>query len=89
VTIRSRNETVVFNHPFRLKGVERLLPGGAYEVVSDDEMIEGLSFPCYRRVLTMIIVPGAPPNGSATEMITISAIDLVDAQRNDKIASGD
>ena len=89
MTIRSRNESVVFNHPFRLKGIERLLPQGTYEVVSDDEMIEGLSFPCYRRVLTMIVVPGAPPNGKAMEMITISAIDLEDAQRNDKIASSD
>ena len=79
MTIRSRNESVVFNHPFRL----------TYEVVSDDEMIEGLSFPCYRRVLTMIVVPGAPPNGKAMEMITISAVDLEDAQRNDKIASSD
>jgi len=87
VTIRSRNETVVFHHPFRLKGIERLLPAGAYEVVSDDEMIEGLSFPCYRRVQTMIMVPGAPPNGAATEMITISAIDLSNAQRNDTIVS--
>jgi hypothetical protein len=87
VTIRSRNETVVFNRPFHLKGVERLLPAGAYEVVSDDEMIEGLSFPCYRRVSTMIMVPGEPPNAADTEMITISAIDLSDAQRNDTIAS--
>jgi hypothetical protein len=52
-------------------------------------MVEGLSLPCYRRVLTKILVPGAPPNGNAMEMITISAIDLEDAQRNDKIASSD
>jgi hypothetical protein len=89
VTIRSRTETVVFDHPFRLKGVDRLLPAGSYEVLTDEEMIEDLSFPCYRRVLTMIMVPGEWPYTSAIEMIATSAIELSDAQRNDKVASRD
>lgn len=66
-----------------------MLPAGSYEVLTDDEMVEGLSFPCYRRVATMIMVPGEPPYGRATEVHTISAIDLSEAQRNDKIASRD
>ena len=44
MTIRSRRETVTFKHPFRIKGIDRLLPPGAYEVITDEEMIEGLSF---------------------------------------------
>ena len=44
MTTRSRRETVHFKHPFRIKGIDRSLPPGAYEVVTDDEMIEGLSF---------------------------------------------
>jgi len=52
-------------------------------------MIEGLSFPSYRRVATMIMVPGEWPFASATEMIATSAIDLADAQRNDKATSVD
>ena len=87
MTIRSRNEMLVFDHPFRLKGIDRLLPAGSYEVLTDEEMIEGLSFPCYRRVSTMIMVPGEPPYGHAIEMIATSAIDLSDAQRNDKVTS--
>jgi hypothetical protein len=54
MTIRSRRETVTFRHPFRIRGIDRLLPPGAYEVVTDEEIIEGLSFPAYRRVATMI-----------------------------------
>lgn len=84
---RSRRETVVFKHPFRIKGVDRQLPAGSYEVVTDEEMIEGLSFASYRRVATMIIVPGAPPHRSAMEMISIGSIDLADAQRIDASAS--
>jgi hypothetical protein len=44
MTIRSRRETITFRHPFRIRGIERLLPAGAYEVVTDGEKIEGLSF---------------------------------------------
>lgn len=79
----------MFENSFRLKGVDRLLPAGSYEVVTDEEMIEGLSFPCYRRVATMIMVPGEWPFATATEMIPTSAIDLSDAQRDDRTASRD
>jgi len=89
VTIRSRRETLAFDRPFHLKGIARLFPAGSYEVVTDEEMIEGLSFPSYRRVATMIMVPGEWPFASATEMIATSAIDLADAQRNDKATSVD
>jgi hypothetical protein len=86
MTTRSRRETVHFKHPFRIEGVDRLLPPGGYEVITDEEMIEGLSFPRFRRVATMIMVPGAPPRQSTMEMISISSIDLSDAQRIDASA---
>jgi len=86
MTTRSRRETVHFKHPFRIRGVDRLLPAGAHEVVTDEEMIEGLSFPCFRRVATMIMVPGASLNISSMEMISISSVDLSDAQRDDASA---
>ena len=57
MTIRSRRETVTFKHPFRIRGIDRLLPAGSYEVITDEEMIEGLSFAAFRRVATMIIIP--------------------------------
>jgi len=44
MTMRSRKETVTFQHPFRINGIDRLLPAGGYEVITDEEMIEGLSF---------------------------------------------
>jgi hypothetical protein len=83
MTTRSRRETVTFQHPFRIKGIDRSLPAGAYEVITDEEMIEGLSFAAYRRVATMIVVPAAPPRSSTMEMISIGSVDLSDAQRID------
>jgi hypothetical protein len=89
VTIPSRTETLVFDHPFRLKGLDRLLPAGSYEILTDEEMIKDLSFSCYRTVLPMIMVPGERPYASAKEMIETSALELSDAQRGDKVASRD
>jgi hypothetical protein len=86
VTTRSRRETVHFKHSFRIGGVDRLLPPGSYEVVTDEEMIEGLSFPCFRRVATLMMIPGAPPRNSTVEMISISSVDLSNAQREDASA---
>ena len=87
MTMRSRRETITFRHPFRIKGIDRLLAAGAYEVITDEEMIEGLSFASFRRVATMIMVPGAPPRSSSMEMISISAIDITDARRDDASAA--
>ena len=89
MTTRTRRETIHFKHPFRIKGIDRQLAPGAYEVITDEEMIEGVSFPSFRRVATMMMVPGAPPQRSAMEMISISAADLTDAQRIDASAPHD
>ena len=87
MTTRSRRETVHFKHPFRIKSIDRLLAPGAYEVITDEEMIEGLSFASFRRVATMIMVPGAVPRISSMEMISIGSVDLSDAQRDDASAA--
>jgi hypothetical protein len=69
MTIRSRRETITFKHPFHIRGLERELPAGAYEVVTDEEMIEGLSFASYRRVATMITVPSEGVRGLARSVL--------------------
>jgi hypothetical protein len=83
MTIRSRREVVTFKHPFRIRGIDRLLPAGAYEVVTDEETIEGLSFAAFRRVATMIKVPAEGSRGLAMEVVSIGPVDLSDAQRID------
>jgi hypothetical protein len=87
MTTRSRRETVHFKHPFRIKGIDRLLAPGAYEVITDEEMVEGLSFASFRRVATMIMVPAAAPRTSSVEVISIGSVDLSDAQREDASAA--
>jgi hypothetical protein len=88
MTIRSRRETITFRRPFRIRGIDRQLPPGPYQVITDEEMIEGLSFASFRRVATMIMVP-AGTRGSAMEMVSIGSVDLSDAQRIDASSAGD
>jgi hypothetical protein len=68
VAIVSRRDVVTFKHPFRIRGIDRLLPAGDYEVVTDHEAIEGLSFTAFRRVATMIMVPARILPGSPSRI---------------------
>jgi hypothetical protein len=83
MTIRTSSKTVSFARPFLLKGVDRVLAAGQYRVTTDEELIEELSFPVYRRVATMIFVPADSQNSSSVEMVAIDPRDLQDAQDRD------
>jgi hypothetical protein len=83
---RTRSKTAVFTRPFLLKGVDRILPAGDYRVVTDEELVEGLSFPVYRRTSTMIFVPAQSHSASSVEMVVIDPIDLQAAQDRDAAA---
>ncbi len=51
---RTRREDMVFRRPFVLKGWAEPQPAGIYAMETEEELIEGLSFPAYRRVSTTI-----------------------------------
>jgi hypothetical protein len=72
MTIRTIRKTITFRKPFYLKGADRLLPRAS--VVTDEELIEGLSFSAYHRISTVMFVPAQ--SGSAIEMVTIDPLDL-------------
>jgi hypothetical protein len=83
MTTRTNRQTVTFAHPFLLKGVDRMLPAGDYKVATDEELVQELSFPVYRRLATMIFVPGQSHQASSVEMIAINPYDLQKAQDRD------
>lgn len=79
---RTKRHTVTFAHSFALKGIERRVSAGTYEVVTDEELIEGLSFPVYRRVATSIMLPAQ--GLSAIEMLNVSPDDISAALARDR-----
>jgi hypothetical protein len=84
MTTRSRTEVLVFQKPFRMKGVDRTLPAGKYNLVTEEELLEGLSFPAYRRVSTTILVP-SERSASSIEMITVDPQDVSAAKDQDSV----
>jgi hypothetical protein len=54
MTTRTTRTTVTFARPFSLKGVDGIQPAGVYDVDTDEELIDDLSFLAYRRVATTI-----------------------------------
>ena len=81
MTITSRRESVVFRHAFRIQGIDRTLPAGAYDVITDEEAIEGISFLALRRITTSFIACGTPR--LSTESFDIDPEDLKEALRLD------
>jgi hypothetical protein len=80
---RTSNRTVSFKLPFSLNGVDRVLPPGDYRVLTDEALIDGLSFLVYRRVSTMIYLPAQFHQASSVELVTIDPLDLQAAQERD------
>ena len=81
---RTHRTTSSFTRAFRLRGVDHVLSPGTYEVVTEEELIEGLSFPVYRRVSTIMLVPGE--SACTLEMVAIDPTDLAAAQDLDRTA---
>ena len=79
MTTRSRRETIHFRHSFHLKGVDRPLPAGAYEVVTDEEMIEGLSCASYRREERPQVASSGQV-GSAVLGVGVQPLEFLDAR---------
>lgn len=78
---RTERSKLTFGRPFTLKGGERSFPAGAYELVTEEELIEGLSFPAYRRIASWIFVPAQNPG--TTEMIMIDPVNLAAVHASD------
>ena len=82
---RTKRVTLTFRHPFSLKGVDRRLAAGEYEVATDEELIEGLSFPVYRRVATLIFLPADAGQQASMEMVTVDPDDLAATHQLDQL----
>jgi hypothetical protein len=85
MTTRTTEKIITFHRPFCLEGVDGVLPPADYRVVTDEEVIEGLSFVAYHRIATSIFLPA--PSGSAVEMVPIDPMDLQAAQDRDAVVS--
>lgn len=77
MTTRTTTTTVTFARPFRLRGFDEVLPAGDYAVETDEERLEGVFSVAYRRVQTLLHLPGRSGRrgGSRTLVIDRGALD--------------
>jgi len=87
MTVRTTKKTVTFVKSFKLGDFEEVLPPGTYNVETDEELIEGLSFQAYRRILTLIHLPAKSRNPRLSRTLTIDPNELDAALKRDA-ASG-
>jgi hypothetical protein len=52
--IRTTRATVTFKHPFKLGDADEVYPAGSYSIETDEELLQGLSSPAYRRTATLM-----------------------------------
>ena len=56
MTMRTSRKAVTFRRPFSLSGIDEVQPAGTYTVETNEEQIEGLSFPAWRRTATVLLL---------------------------------
>ncbi len=72
MTIRTTSSTIRFCRPFVLAGIADKQPAGTYTVETDEELLQHVSIPAYRRVSTLIRLP---PRPGSTELARIVDLD--------------
>lgn len=84
---RSSTSVVTFLNSFTLSGYPDELPAGAYEVVVEEELLQGHSFEAYRRTATRLVVRGAAGFAGRTEMRRTTERDLEAALGRDRTSA--
>jgi len=84
MTTRTDKKTVTFRRPFVLGGFDEVLPAGTYRVETDEELLGGLSFPAYRRILTLVHLHPKPSRPGLTETLTVDPNELDAALERDQ-----
>jgi hypothetical protein len=83
MTMRTSHKTVTFTRPFSLSAIDEVQPAGTYTVETDEELLQGVSFPAYRRIATLIFLPSRPGGAFVEQVVNIDPQELEAAQERD------
>ena len=83
MTMRTTSRTVTFIHPFNLSGIDKEQPAGTYTVETDEELLQALSLPAYKRISTLIRLPARPRSTMVTQIVEINPRELAAALTGD------
>ena len=83
MTMRTSHKTVAFRQPFSLSGIDEVQAAGTYTVEPSEELLQGVSFPAYRRTETLIFLPSRPGGAFVERVVNIDPLKLEAAQKRD------
>ena len=83
MTVRTTKSNVTFLKPFILGGFDEVLSPGTYQIETDEELLEGLSFDAYRRVRVLIHLPAKSGRSGFSQTLTIDPNEFDEALKRD------
>jgi len=83
MTMRTSRKTATFRRPFSLSGMDEVQRAGTYTVETNEELIEGLSFPAWRRTATVILLRPQAGAAGPGEDLDIDPLELDAALESD------
>jgi hypothetical protein len=96
MTTRTTTATVIFTRPFSLNGFDGEQPAGSYSVETDEELLDGVSFPAYRRTETRMSLDRGSTNSHGAlqtavidpkELEAALAVDVAHTLAHDEFAA--
>jgi hypothetical protein len=87
MTQRTVPSTITFVKPFHLSGFEEPLPAGTYKIETLEELIEGVSFPAWRRIETLLFLLQPPGQRKLTQVAVVDPVELEEARIRDQEAA--
>ncbi len=88
MTIRTTKRHVTFVQPWFLDDdPKEVFPEGTYEVETDEELIEGLSFTAYRRLVSVVRLPQSLRSAGVSQALTTRPDQLDAALARDNRSS--
>lgn len=82
--MRTTKTTVMFKHPFKLGPEDEIYPAGSYLIETDEELLQEVSFPAYRRTATWIQRRNEQKPACVMPIITVDPVELEAAILKDK-----
>jgi hypothetical protein len=84
MTQRTVHSTITFSQQFQLSGFEEPLQAGTYKIETLEELVEGVSFPVWRRIETLLFLNQQPGQPKLTQVAVIDPVELEEARRRDE-----
>ena len=84
MTQRTVHTTITFSQPFQLSGFDEHLQADTYKIETLEELIEGLSFPAWRRVETLLFLIQPPGQPKLTQVAVVDPVELEEARIRDE-----